>query len=219
MTRRFELDGVRVDIEEIFGERISGETKYHGTHLWPSSVVLSAFLIKSKLSAGKNVLELGCGCGLPGTVAAWCGAKSVCLTDGFESGVASANHTLFTNVLPCPSEARLFKWSQEKNQTFEGVDLILAADCLYPDVSSWPDFFCTVSFILRSNPSCFLILAFHKRNNFLSIEPFLEFFKLESEEMPLRDFELDSESGIGGTNLPGPNTGSIQLFKVFKKDF
>lgn len=35
MTRRFELDGVRVDIEEIFGERISGETKYHGTHLWP----------------------------------------------------------------------------------------------------------------------------------------------------------------------------------------
>ena len=172
MTRRFELDGVRVDIEEIFGERISGETKYHGTHLWsgysilvqtlfyrafvswpsgpnldyfgkfetevfsenipvqPSSVVLSAFLIKSKLSAGKNVLELGSGCGLPGTVAAWCGAKSVCLTDGFESGVASANHTLSTNVLPCPSEARLFKWSQEKNQTFEGVDLILGKDLL-----------------------------------------------------------------------------------------
>ena len=94
-----------------------------------------------------------------------------------------------------------------------------AADCLYPDVSSWPDFFCTVSFILRSNPSCFLLLAFHKRNNFLSIEPFLEFFNLESEEIPLRDFELDSESNIGETNLPGPNTGSIQLFKVFKKDF
>ena len=34
MTRRFELDGVRVDIDEIFGEQISGETKYHGTHLW-----------------------------------------------------------------------------------------------------------------------------------------------------------------------------------------
>ena len=161
MTRRFELDGVRVDIEEIFGEIISGETKYHGTHLWsgyfllvqtlyyrahflaklrrslttrrfaknipvkPSSVVLSAYLIKSKVSAGKNVLELGSGCGLPGTVAAWCGAKSVCLTDGFESGVVAANHTLSTNVLPCPSEARLFKWSQEKSQTFEGVDLIL----------------------------------------------------------------------------------------------
>ena len=40
MTRRFELDGVRVDIEEIFGERISGETKYHGTHLWSGYFLL-----------------------------------------------------------------------------------------------------------------------------------------------------------------------------------
>ena len=40
MTRRFELNGVRVDIEEIFGERISGETKYHGTHLWSGYFLL-----------------------------------------------------------------------------------------------------------------------------------------------------------------------------------
>ena len=86
---------------------------------------MSAFLIKSKVSAGKNVLELGSGCGLPGTVAAWCGARSVCLTDGFHSGVEAANHTLSTNLLPCPAEARLFKWSQENSQTFEGIDLIL----------------------------------------------------------------------------------------------
>jgi len=41
IKRRFNFDEIRIEIEEILNENISGETAQHGTHLWPSSVVLA----------------------------------------------------------------------------------------------------------------------------------------------------------------------------------
>ena len=85
LTRRFEFESIRIDIEEILSDEISGAVEHHGSHLWPSSVVLAAVLHRTQMAAGKRVLELGSGCGLPGMVAAQ-SAVSTILSDGYESG-------------------------------------------------------------------------------------------------------------------------------------
>ena len=88
------------------------------------------------------------------------------------------------------------------------VDLILAADCLYPDVSSWPDFFQTVSWVLRGNTGSELLLAFHKRNTFCILDPFLKFWNLESKSI----FSLNDQTMDLGRQTTGQRT--IKLIKA-----
>jgi len=54
----------------------------YGLYVWPSSIFLAAYLhtIREHI-AGKNVLEIGAGTGLPGILCAKLGATSVSLTD------------------------------------------------------------------------------------------------------------------------------------------
>ena len=60
----------------IYTQRARGEYNYF---TWPSSEVLAEY-VHSNLKPGCNVLELSCGTGLPGLVAAKCSAN-VTLTD------------------------------------------------------------------------------------------------------------------------------------------
>eukprot|EP00808_Paulinella_micropora_P010607 g2197.t1 len=54
----------------------------YGLYLWPSAHLLTEFLARNEwVVAGRTVLELGCGCALPGLVALALGAKQVVLTD------------------------------------------------------------------------------------------------------------------------------------------
>lgn len=217
IKRRFDLDTVRVEIEEILTPASSGEITQHGTHLWPSSVVLAAALHRMGVCRGKRVLELGCGCGLPGLVAAYSAVDTI-LTDGYQEGMAAARHSIATNVLPNPIRVEKLEWGDpdgvaELNLN-GGLDVILAADCLYPDVAGWPSFFYTVAVLLRDNPRAALFMTFHKRNSFCSIDPFIKHWKMSLEQIPLSSIDLDDEEDIGGTALPGPNTGSIQLYRI-----
>ena len=54
IKRRFELDDLRVEIEEILTQEVSGKTKHHGTHLWPSSVVLAAAIHKLDIARQRD---------------------------------------------------------------------------------------------------------------------------------------------------------------------
>ena len=100
----------------------------YGVALWPSSIAL-AFEVAGRgdALAGKAILELGAGTGLPGIVAASFGAKvtqtdqqelamSVCQLNGVQNGVAGI-------------EYRLVDWTDWHDTT--QYDVILGSDILY----------------------------------------------------------------------------------------
>jgi hypothetical protein len=35
--RGFQFESVRLEIEEVMTDQVSGDTQQHGSHLWPSS--------------------------------------------------------------------------------------------------------------------------------------------------------------------------------------
>ena len=81
-----EIDGqvTELQISEIY----SGD---YGCVAWPSSVVLANLIARhSSLFSSATVLELGCGIGLPGIVAAKCGSH-VHLTDVSEPDLVLEN--------------------------------------------------------------------------------------------------------------------------------
>jgi ETFB lysine methyltransferase len=95
--------------------------------LWPSALALSAFLARRGVPPDTEVLELGCGSGLVGVVAALLGGR-VTFTD-FEAdalAAARANHAL--NLGP-PGRTALFDWRSPPPGL--SAPLVLAADVLY----------------------------------------------------------------------------------------
>lgn len=99
--------------------------------LWPAAILLADTVAKWKPATSKSttatVLELGCGVGLVGLVAARLGYR-VTLSDHDEDALAFALENADRNNLPAPSTCRL-DW----RETHDGprVDYILAADVLY----------------------------------------------------------------------------------------
>ena len=75
-TFSFAIHGMETELQ--ISEVYSGD---YGCIAWPSSIVLSTLIARhSSLFSSARVLELGCGVGLPGIVAAKCGSV-VHLTD------------------------------------------------------------------------------------------------------------------------------------------
>ena len=95
--------------------------------LWPASLALAGFLARRGVPPGVEVLELGCGTGLVGVVAARLGAR-VLFTDFEEDALAfaRANHAL---NLGRPGRTRLVDWRDPPANL--AADLVLAADVLY----------------------------------------------------------------------------------------
>ena len=160
IPRKYFHENVRVEVVEILPDEMDEDNiNYHGTHLWASAVVLSAVLQKMRLCRDKIVLELGCGVGLPGLVAAQ-EAKEVIFTDGFDSGSLSVSETLKINQLVAKTSVTKLKWGDKESlDDFENIDVVLAADCLYPDVSSWNDFFQTTVLLLKKSERSLCLLG------------------------------------------------------------
>lgn len=112
------------ELEYLGGE---GSTKRpYGIVLWPSAIAL-AHELASRPLAGKRVLELGAGTGLPGIVAATLGA-SVVQTDRQQLVLHVSKLNAERNAAP-RIEHRLADWTAWTDT--ERYDLILGADILY----------------------------------------------------------------------------------------
>lgn len=102
--------------------------------LWDSAYGVSERLVKRSTAWGlksqKRVLDLGCGMGLTGAVAAAVGAK-VLLADIEEPCLLFAG----LNTLRYSSRTRRLNWQTDRLD--EQFDLILGADILY-DKTQWP---------------------------------------------------------------------------------
>jgi predicted nicotinamide N-methyase len=103
--------------------------------LWPSSIGLSDFLCRNvPLVQGKSVLEIGCGLGLPGIVAALLGAKAT-LTDYLTEPLLYAQYNWNLN-LSTQADIRMLDW--QKPEEFIHADVILASDIAYEGRSFQP---------------------------------------------------------------------------------
>ena len=96
--------------------------------LWPSAVALARRVIKEDL-AGRRVVELGCGLGLPSIIALACGAE-VIATDHYDAALSFVRYNAHAN-LGLELETRLLDWHRPETKRFGPFDLILAADVLY----------------------------------------------------------------------------------------
>ena len=109
--------------------------------VWPCAQALAEWLHASpdapKLD-GRNVLELGAGCGLAG-LSAWCGgATHVCLTD-LPENLERLRDVVKQNKATANITVTALDWTQEllpQPVTTTNWDVILAADCVF-----WPGLF------------------------------------------------------------------------------
>jgi predicted nicotinamide N-methyase len=109
--------------EDVADERIP-----YWAELWPSAVALATHLIKNKsLVAGKTVLEIGAGLGLPALAAALLGAE-VRLTDYLQQAVDFARKNAELNGIS-NIQFETFDW--RKAEGYQRFDALLASDVAY----------------------------------------------------------------------------------------
>lgn len=98
-------------------------------NLWPSAIALARHVAELEL-AGKKVVEVGCGVGLP-AMAALANSAEVTVTDHYEAALDFAAHNARENTGRSLSTAML-DW--RKPETWEGIgrfDVLLGGDVLY----------------------------------------------------------------------------------------
>jgi len=97
--------------------------------LWSSAVALSRELVDHPHWVnGKQVLEIGCGLGLPGIVAGKLGASSVVLTDLLPDALRFARRNWEAN-LGRPAQVHPMDWRQPEPEL--AADVVLASDIAY----------------------------------------------------------------------------------------
>jgi len=100
--------------------------------LWPSAVALARSLAEytsEERLAGRRVVELGCGVGLP-SVAALARGSGVTATDHYEAALDFARYNALVNLGREP-HTQLLDWHASSTEGIGQFDLILAADVLY----------------------------------------------------------------------------------------
>jgi predicted nicotinamide N-methyase len=124
LARPRDWEGLRED------EALAGRGVPYWARLWPSGRALAAAVAAGPSLAGRRVLELGCGLGLPSVAAARAGA-SVLATDASSDAVVFAAHNLALNELS--GDAAVAAWADAGGALVDGGpwDLVLAADVLY----------------------------------------------------------------------------------------
>ena len=146
-----ELPITRAD--DPFGTESTPEDDTTGLGLWPAAVLAARWVATDLRAAmaGKVVVELGCGCGLPGLSAArYCGPRAVYLTDIHAPTLSNAAHnarlnaqqneTVFASapaptsvVQGCPVSVLRVSWTDPTSFPPEPADVLLGSDLVYDE--------------------------------------------------------------------------------------
>jgi predicted nicotinamide N-methyase len=154
--------------------------------LWHSAIGLADYILKDpSIGPGKQVLELGCGLGLPGMAAGKKGAE-VILTDYLSEALELAE-LLWLENLSTPADCRRLDWREIEPEL--KPDFVLAADVVYeernyePVLSAFRHFVDQGAVVLFSEPGRQFSKPFIER---LLAEP----FRIEQESQPIGYREL-----------------------------
>lgn len=124
------------DLVRDLAKRGDAERGYWA-HLWSSSEVLARYVATTQLiGPGVRVLEIGCGLGLAGIVAALRGAD-VALTDREPDAAHAALRSAQLNGVGHRCVAAPFDWRHEPDPSWDPA-ILLAADVLYKLQSAQP---------------------------------------------------------------------------------
>ncbi|KAH9488365.1 Methyltransferase-like protein 23 [Bulinus truncatus] len=185
----------------------------YGSFIWPCAPVLAQYVWQNKqLVKGCNVIEIGAGTGLPGIVAAKCGAN-VILSDSIT----------YTSCLDlCRNNAELnglsnitvtgITWGEMSTTLINlpKIDFILGSDCFY-NSKDFENVIMTLSFILHRSPDAKVWCAYQERSSERSIEFLLDKWLLQGHEVCLPNME-DLKSFFDGYLKH-----TIRMFIISKK--
>jgi predicted nicotinamide N-methyase len=119
------------DVREAEALVAPGRPTPYWSSAWPSGTVLARAVTAAGSLAGRRVVELGCGLGLPSVAAARAGA-SVLASDVAPEAVVYAAHNLALNGLR--GEAAVADWVAVAE--LGPFDLVLGADVLYLEANA-----------------------------------------------------------------------------------
>ena len=153
-----------------------------GVHLYPSALTMAEHLLSEPgraLLLGRRVLELGCGVGVLGPVAALAGAREVILTDFDPVVLDLCAHNQALNRAALAAGApqskaevlvRRLDWRRatsagtDDSLLLEGIDVVVAADVLYDEGLS--DALAEVlAAAAERNPACTILLGVQYRED------------------------------------------------------
>ncbi|KAH9639073.1 hypothetical protein HF086_003604 [Spodoptera exigua] len=189
-------------------------TAGYSFYTWPSAPLLAWYLwTQRRHLRGLRVLELGCGTGLPGILAAKCGAR-VTLTDSvaLPRSLRHLSACCEANGLVVNRDVKILglAWGLFLSEvhTLRPVDLILASDCFY-EPSQFEEVLSTVAYLLDGTDARFLC-SYQERSADWSIEALLKKWGLKGALLDLDS--LSESSGVDYRALFGPVQNARVVF-------
>ncbi|XP_063540509.1 acyl-CoA-binding domain-containing protein 6-like [Cydia strobilella] len=182
-------------LEIVIPELLSAGYSFY---TWPSAPLLAWYLwTQRRHLRGLRVLELGCGTGLPGILAAKCGAE-VTLSDSvaLPRSLRHLSDCCEANGLVPGRDVQLLglAWGLflADVHSLRPVDLLLASDCFY-EPSQFEEVLSTVAYLLDGTDARFLC-AYQERSTDWSIEALLKKWGLKGALLDLDS--LSESSGV-----------------------
>lgn len=198
-------------LEVVIPELLSAGYSFY---TWPSAPLLAWYLwTQRRHLQGLRILELGCGTGLPGILAAKCGAY-VTLTDSvaLPRSLTHLSDCCEANGLVPGRDVQLvgLGWGLFLSEvhTLGPVDLLLASDCFY-EPTQFEDVLATVAYLLDGTQAK-LLCAYQERSSDWSIESLLKKWGLKGSLLDLDS--LSESSGVDYHALIGER--SLHLLEI-----
>jgi ETFB lysine methyltransferase len=129
------------------------------TELWPSAKGLSNFIAENwHIIKDKNIIEIGCGLGLPSLISAKLGAQKVVATDLIEDALDHVILNASLNGVSELVEVKIVDWTKMEVSDWSSFDVILAADIIY-EKRFVEEFINFISKIISSHQEKLVIIA------------------------------------------------------------
>jgi predicted nicotinamide N-methyase len=174
-----------------------------GQVVWNAGALLAEHMatrLGPSFFGGKRVLELGCGTGLPGIVAARLGASKLVLTDGTKEVIARAELNAAANLkgMPVAVSSMQLNWGEVTGKELGTFDVLLASDVLY-QAAGWRPFAQTAGELLAPNGVVLVAEAGHQTS---PADDTLRGFRVVAEGCGLacEDPETLAQQGESGYN-------------------
>ena len=137
-----------------------------GAAVWNAGTALAGYLATNpEVAKGRRVIELGCGTGLCGIVAAKQGAAQVVLTDGNSELLGRVQRNVEGNLAPSMArnvEVRALKWGDLiDDRLLSSFDVVLGSDVLY-NSAGWRAFAASAKELLRPGGTILLAESGHE---------------------------------------------------------